>query len=208
MKKYIIAILLIVAVSLGITYKYINSKEVKVNKNSIELSENKRKELNNYFTLFVKYKLEDFKENSLTDENAINFAVAYNFDNNFEKFSVYQEKCCAYIEQKYIEDTINEFFAKKVEKHLTTPKYEFIDNKYIAPLASGGSYNFAKVKEMVEEDGKVTAYLDIYHADGSFIGDINDTEEEWAKGEGEVPELIGKKKALMKDGKVLSFENY
>lgn len=219
MKKKVGIFIVALTICIGITYKYntSNKKEIGVTQKTVTVSKQEKEELNNHFTIFSKYKLEEFSENSLSVENAIDFAVQYNFDNNFEKFSIYKERCCAYIDKEYIEKTVNHYFGINIDTYSSTEKHEFIEDKYIAPLASGGSYNFSKIINLYEiEKDKLLAELEIYHAEGNFMGDINEDKEAWEKGEGEVPELIGKKKAVLKrineGGKgryiLLSYENF
>lgn len=192
-KKYFLVLIVVILFFNGCS-KFSNTTL----KKEVAMDAKLQESLDTFFTYFSEADIKDFKENELTEEEMINFSVYHNFIHDFDKFTIFKERCCALIESKYVKESEEYFFGKQSSKHESTDKYELIDNKYKVFLADKGELTISKTDKLYDlGNGEYLAELSVYNVNG-FEEDLKVIFEELKKGNSKFIKLKGKKTAKIK----------
>ena len=159
-----------------------------INLNAVE-----NKQLNTFFSNFSEANVKSFKQNSLTHEELLNFALLHIYKNAYKSLKHSKDGASAIIPAALVDKTTERFFGQKIQKHEKS--------EYLVPLADGEAYIFSQITRLLD------AGKDLFQAEGVIYmtgsggtPDPHGTPEAWKKAGQEV-ERIGKFSALIKKEK-------
>jgi hypothetical protein len=180
MRKFLIIICLILP-SLAMAQSEINLNAAEKNR------------LNTFFSNFSEANLKSFKQNSLTQEALLNFALDHIYKNADKSLQRSKDGAAAIIPAALVDKTTEKYFGHKIQKHEKS--------EYLVPLASGEAYRFSQITRLLG------AGQDLFQAEGVIYltgsggtPDPQGTPATWKKA-GEEVEQIGKFSGLIKKGK-------
>jgi hypothetical protein len=156
-----------------------------INLNAVE-----KKQLNTFFSNFSEADVKSFKQNSLTHEALLNFALDHIYKNADKSLKRSKDGSAAIIPAALVDKTTEKYLGQKIQKHEKS--------EYLVPLASGEAYKFSQItrlrgagKDLFQAEGV------IYMTGSGGTPDPHGTPEAWKKA-GEEVEQIGKFSALIK----------
>ncbi len=167
-----------------------------------QLSNLEKNNLNDFFSNFSKIYTDTFSQGKLTDKIKINFAVYYNYRNNFKALEIVNEGNNAALSADITSKTAEEFFGEAINKNQPIENIAFENNKYVIRMGDGERFLFAQILSLSDMGNDIfDATMQIYAAGSGWAGDPNAAPEVW-KNQGEeidqlpVPEV--KMKAKLK----------
>jgi hypothetical protein len=156
----------------------------------INLKAAEKKQLNTFFSNFSEVNLKSFRQNSLTQEALLNFALGHIYKNADKYLKRSKDGASAVIPAALVDKTTERYFGQKIKKHEKS--------EYLVPLASGEAHIFSQIA------GLSGAGKDLFQAEGVIYitgsggtPDPHGTPEAWKKA-GEEVEQLGKFSALIK----------
>jgi hypothetical protein len=159
----------------------------------IKLSAAQKKQLDTFFSNFSEAYLKSFKQNSLTQEALLAFALNHIYRNAFKSLKRSKDGAAAIIPAALVDQTTEKYFGQKLKKHANA--------EYLVPLADGEAYIFSQITRLlgVGQD-RFQAEGVIYMTGSGGTPDPLGTPAAWKKA-GEEVWRIGKFSALIKKEK-------
>lgn len=156
----------------------------------IKLNAVEKKQLDTFFSNFSEVNLKNFKQNSLSPEALLDFALSHIYKNAFKSLKHSKDGASAIIPAALIDQATEKYFGQKIPKHEKA--------EYLVPLADGEAYTFSQItrllgvgKDLFQAEGV------IYMTGSGGTPDPHGTPAAWKKA-GEEVEQIGKFSALIK----------
>jgi hypothetical protein len=156
----------------------------------IKLNPVQKKQLDTFFSNFSETNLHSFKQNSLSQEALLNFALAHIYKNDYKSIKHSKHGNSAIIPAALVDKVTEKYFGRKLKTH---PKAE-----YPVPEASGEAYVFSQINRLMG------AGQDLFKAEGVIYmtgsggtPEPHGTPAAWKKA-GEEVEQIGNFSALIK----------
>ncbi len=156
-----------------------------INLNAVE-----KKQLNTFFSNFSEANMKSFKQNSLTHEELLNFALSHIYKNAYKSLKHSKDGASAIIPAALVDKTTERYFGQKIQKHEKS--------EYLVPLADGEAYIFSQITRLLD------AGKDFFQAEGVIYmtgsggtPDPHGSPEAWKKAGQEV-ERLGNFSALIK----------
>jgi hypothetical protein len=156
----------------------------------ISLSAVEKKQFNTFFSNFSEANVKSFKQNSLTYEALLSFALDHIYKNADKSLKRSKDGASAIIPAALVDKTTEKYFGEKIQKHEKS--------EYLVPLASGEAYTFSQItrllgvgKDLFQAEGG------IYMTSSGGTPDPHGSPEAWNKAGQEV-EQIGKFSAVIK----------
>jgi hypothetical protein len=147
-------------------------------------------QLDTFFSNFSEANMKSFKQNSLTREALLNFALNHIYKNADKSLQRSKDGSAVIIPAALVDQTTEKYFGHKLQKHEKS--------KYPVSLASGEAYTFSQITRLSG------AGTDLFQAEGVIYmtgsggtPDPHGTPQAWKKA-GEEVERIGKFSALIK----------
>jgi hypothetical protein len=145
-----------------------------------KLSVQEKNKLNDFFSEFSKIYTDTFSQGKLTDKIKINFAVYYNYRNNFKALEIVNEGNNAAISENIVSKTTEEFFGEKINKNQSVENIAFENNKYIIQQGDGERFLFAQILSLTDKGNDLfDATMQIYAAGSGWSGNPNAAPETW-----------------------------
>lgn len=181
-KTFLITVILISAAAV---FSQTSGKEVK-------LSPAEKKLMNTFFSNFSEVLMEPFTRESITDMELIQFAVSHNYRNNEKLFTKGGEEYQVKIRARYIDDTVNKFFGRKIIQPQSIEGIDYKDGWYYTTDASGEEYLFSQIVSLHDNgNGIFTAKVNVFQAGSGWTGNVHGDEKEWRKSSpDDVPEVL------------------
>ena len=156
----------------------------------IELKAVEKKQLDTFFSNFSEANLKSFKQNSLSPEALLNFALDHIYKNAEKSLKHSKDGASAIIPAARVDQTTENYFGQKLKNHEKA--------EYLVLLASGEAYTFSQITRLrgVGQD-LFQAEGVIYMTSSGGTPDPHGTPAAWKKA-GEEVEQIGKYSALIK----------
>ena len=156
----------------------------------IKLKAAEKKQLDTFFSNFSEADLKSFKQNSLSQEALLNFALDHIYKNDYKSIKHSKDGNSAIIPAALVDKVTEKYFGQKLKKHEKS--------EYLVPEASGEAYKFSQITRLLG------AGQDLFQAEGVIYltgsggtPDPHGTPAAWKKA-GEEVEQIGKFSALIK----------
>lgn len=166
----------------------------------VNLSNEAKKELNNFFTAIAKARVPAFEKDKLSSNDLIIFGIRYNFKYNRQALEKYEvDKSMAKLPEKYVDTAVEKYFGLKLKSHsISTEDFSYANGYYLLPYNLKIANTFAQVNKLVDEGNSIySADLTLYAPTEGFSGDPNGSPKEW-KQLGEMPKVFMKMKAKIK----------
>jgi hypothetical protein len=159
----------------------------------IKMNAAEKKQLDTFFSNFSEVGLKSFKQNSLSQEDLLNFALGHIYKNAEKSLKQTKDGAAAIIPAALVDKTTEKYFGQKVQKHEKS--------EYLAPLASGEAYVFSQITKLTGRGQDLfQAEGAIYQTGSGGTPDPHGTPAAWKKA-GEEVEQLGKFSALIKKAK-------
>jgi hypothetical protein len=156
----------------------------------IKLSAAEKKQLNTFFSNFSEAAVEGFKQDSLSQEALLNFALAHIYINVPKSLKRTKDGASAIIPAALVDKTTEKYFGQKLKQHQKS--------EYLVPEASGEAYKFSQITKLTAAGNDLFQAEGVIYAAGSGSTlDPHGTPAAWKKA-GEEVEQIGKFTALIK----------
>jgi hypothetical protein len=156
----------------------------------IKMNTVEKKQLDTFFSNFSEAGLKSFKQNSLSPEALLVFALDHIYKNDYKSLKHSQDGTSAIIPAALVNQTTEKYFGQKLKPHLKA--------EYLVPEASGEAFKFSQITRL-QGMGK-----DLFQAEGVIYltasggtPDPHGTPAAWKKA-GEEVEPIGKFSGLIK----------
>ena len=157
---------------------------------AIKLTAVEKKQLDTFFSNFSEANLKSFKQNSLSPEALLNFALDHIYKNAYKSLKHSKDGASAIIPAALVDQTTEKYFGQKLPKHEKA--------EYLVPLATGEAYTFSQItglqgvgKDLFQAEGI------IYVSSSGGTPDPHGTLATWKKA-GEDVQQLGKFSALIK----------
>jgi|WetSurMetagenome_2_1015567.scaffolds.fasta_scaffold415153_1 hypothetical protein len=155
----------------------------------INLNMVEKKQLNIFFSNFSEANVKSFKQNSLTHEALLNFALDHVYKNADKSLKRSKDGSAAIIPAALVDKTTEKYFGQKIQKHEKS--------EYLVPLASGEAYIFSQITRLLSAGKDLSQAAGvIYMTSSGGTPDPQGTPEAWKKA-GEEVERIGEFSALI-----------
>jgi len=130
----------------------------------VVLSDSDLKDMNIFFSNFSEAFFREYTEKT-TDEEIVLFAMCHNRVNYYDRWSY--EDSYEVIDATHISNTIDRFFDIKIQ-FKSTNNYEFKNNKFYVPAASGEQYlGFSQVESIMKNGDILVVRLIDFQYDNS-----------------------------------------
>ena len=154
----------------------------------VKLTADQKVKLDTFFSNFSESDFKSFKQNSLSQEALLKFALDHIYKNDYK--NIRHSGNWAYIPTRLVDLVTEKYFGQKLKKHEKS--------EYRVPEATGENQSFSQITKLTQ------AGSDLYRAQGLIYmtgsggtPDPHGTPEAWKKA-GEEVERIGKFTALLK----------
>jgi hypothetical protein len=107
----------------------------------IKMSAVQKKKLDTFFSNFSESNLKSFKQNSLSQEAILNFALDHIYKNDYKAIKHSKDGNSAIIPAVLVDNVMEKYFGQKLKTH---PKAEFL-----VPEASGETYVFSQISRLL-----------------------------------------------------------
>jgi hypothetical protein len=156
-----------------------------INLNAVE-----KKQLNTFFSNFSEVDLKSFKQNSLTHEELLNFALSHIYKNAYKSLKHSKDGASAIIPAALVDKTTERYFGQKIQKHEKS--------EYLVPLADGEADIFSQITRLLDAGKDFFQTEGVMYMTGSGgTPDPHGSPEAWKKAGQEV-ERLGNFSALIK----------
>ena len=118
----------------------------------IKLSAGEKKQLDTFFSNFSEANLKSFKQNSLSQEALLNFALDHIYKNDYKSLKHSKDGNSAIIPAALVDQVTEKYFGQKLKKHEKA--------EYPVPEASGEAYIFSQITRLLG------AGQDLFQAEG------------------------------------------
>ena len=159
----------------------------------IKMNAAEKKQLDTFFSNFSEADLPSFRQNSLSQEALLNFALDHIYKNAYKSLKYTKDGASAVIPAALVDQVTVRYFGRKLQKHQKS--------EYIVPKASGEAYKFSQITQLLGAgDDLFKAAGVIYMTGSGGTPDPHGTPAAWKKA-GEEVEQLGKFLALIKKEK-------
>ena len=159
----------------------------------IKMTAGEKKQLDTFFSNFSETNLKSFKQNSLSQEALLNFALDHIYRNAEKSLKRSKDGASAIIPAARVDQTTEKYFGQKLKNH---EKVECL-----VPEASGEAYTFSQITRLQGVgQGLFQAEGVIYMTGSGGTPDPHGTPAAWKKA-GEEVEKLGKFSALIRSGR-------
>ncbi len=157
----------------------------------ITLTAGKKKQLDTFFSNFSETNLKSFKQNSLSQEALLNFALDHIYKNDYKSIKHSKNGAAAIIPAALVDKTTEKYFGQKLKKQQKA--------EYQVPEASGEAYVFSQITRLLVAGKNLFQAEGVIYMTGSGgTPDPHGTPAAWKKS-GEEVKQIGKFSALIKE---------
>lgn len=155
----------------------------------IKMSAGEKKQLDTFFSNFSEAALESFKQNALSQETLLNFALDDIYKNDYKSIKHSKDGNTAIIPAALVDKVTEKYFGQKIKKHEKS--------EYSVPEASGEAIKFSQIARLLGA-GKDTFVAEgvIYQTGSGGTPDPHGNPAAWKKA-GEEVEQLGKFSALI-----------
>lgn len=176
-----------------------NNQNASNKENSENLTTEKQKVLNTFFSNFAEAYLENFKQaDGISNDELIRFGIMYNYINNRKRFTQLDEYNVK-IKKEFVEETAKYYFDKPVASHKSIEGVGYNEGFYSIPLADGESLTFAQVEKISDlGNSNFSAIVNVYSAGSGWTGDVHANPSAWAKDGDSAPTFMFKVNAIYK----------
>jgi hypothetical protein len=155
----------------------------------INMTAAQKKQLDTFFSNFSETALGSFKQNSLSQEALLNFALDHIYKNAYKSIKHSKDGNTATIPAALVDKVTERYFGQKLQKHKKS--------EYLVPEASGEAYVFSQITRLLEAGKDLfKAEGGIYQTGSGGTPDPHGTPAAWKKAGEEVAQ-IGKFSALI-----------
>ena len=156
----------------------------------VKINADEKKKLDTFFSNFSEAAVASFKQNSLSQEALLNFALLHIYINDPKSIKHSKDGNTAIIPTALVDRVTEKYFGQKLQKHEKS--------EYKVPEASGEAYKFSQITKLTAAgNDQFQAEGVIYLAGSGSTLDPHGTPAAWKKA-GEEVEQVGKFSALIK----------
>jgi len=156
----------------------------------VKINADEKKKLDTFFSNFSEAAVASFKENSLSQEALLNFALLHIYINDPKSIKHSKDGNTAIIPAALVDRVTEKYFGQKLQKHEKS--------EYKVPEASGEAYKFSQITALRRAGSDLFQAEGVIYMSGSGgTPDPHGTPEAWKKA-GEEVEQIGKFSSLIK----------
>jgi len=156
----------------------------------MKLEPAQQKKFNIFFSNFAETNMEGFKQEALSDDAMLNFALRHLYINKFKSLKKGKDGNSVIATMEQIDTATMKYFGKKIQNHK--------ENTYTIPCADGEAFRFSQL-DSLEDRGNNTFKAEgtIYSTGSGGTPDVHGTPADWKKA-GEEVSVAGRFSAVVK----------